>query len=351
MSRCSRIWRGALLGLALSWLALLGANAAVAGEPAAATATPRPGAQTPAIVTIGAYINDIQAIDLRTHSYVIDLYVWFRWHDDRLDPGKTFEFMNMYNPEEHVRSRLYDDPLPQPDGSKYILYRHQGAFSTKFPVGAYPFDRQVLRVAIEDSDMGANELHYIVDSLAINPAIDLPGYEIGKPLLEVVDYPYATAFGDLAEKDVSAYSRALIAIPITRPWLTGAIKQLLPILLIILCAASALILEDRFVEARVGLSITALLALVALQFSAAGSLPEVGYLLMLDQIYIASYAFILVALAIIVWNTDSRELAGEDGAAAASMSDRILAASLTLVVYGAALAVIIGFNLGGGLRS
>lgn len=296
-------------------------------------------------VTIGVYVNDIQAIDLRSHSYVVDLYVWFRWKDDNLDPGKSFEFMNMFDPEAHVRTRLYEEPLPQPDGSKYILYRHQGAFSTKFPVGAYPFDSQILRVTIEDSDMGANELRYEVDHLAINPEITLPGYVIGKAELRAVDYPYSTSFGDLAEADVSAYSRAVVMIPITRPWVSGAIKTLLPVFLIILCAASALLLEDRFVEARVGLSITALLTLVALQFAASGNLPEVGYLLMLDQIFIASYAFILAALGIIVWNTDSEEMEGKLTENAASLSARFLSAGVSITLYAAVIALIIGFNL------
>src|SRR5690606_20458171 len=110
------------------------------------------------------------------------------------------------------------------------------------------------------------------------------------------------------------YSRAAILIPIKRPGLAGAAKTILPVLLIMLCAVAALFLTPRRVEARVGLAITALLTLVALQFSVSGSLPEVDYLLMLDQIYIASYAGILAVLAIIV-ASERRPLAAAEAPA------------------------------------
>jgi len=45
-------------------------------------------------VTVGAYINDIQSIDLRTHTYAMDAYIWFRWTNPDLDPAETMEFTN-----------------------------------------------------------------------------------------------------------------------------------------------------------------------------------------------------------------------------------------------------------------
>ncbi|MEL7231975.1 MAG: hypothetical protein AAGJ85_05635, partial [Pseudomonadota bacterium] len=34
----------------------------------------------PRSVTVGGYINEIHHVDLRTHSYPGDLYIWFRWY-------------------------------------------------------------------------------------------------------------------------------------------------------------------------------------------------------------------------------------------------------------------------------
>lgn len=74
------------------------------------------------------------------------------------------------------------------------------------------------------------------------------------------------------------YSRAIVSIP-SRPVVSGVTKSLLPVFIVVV-AAAALLLKPEHIEARVGLSITALLTLVALQFSAQAALPDVGYLLM-----------------------------------------------------------------------
>lgn len=260
-------------------------------------------------ITVGMYINDIQAINMRDHSYGVDFYLWFRWNDPEIDPVAGFELMNTFDPEAHVRTTLYDEPQAQPDGSLYQIIRHQGLFSSKFPVNKYPFDNQSLLVAIEDAEEGAETLQYVADKdgLVLNPEIKLPGYKIGKPQIIIRDKAYATAFGDLSEPDVSAYSRVEFMIPIQRPVLSGIFKAYIPVFLIILCAAFALLLDPAHVEARIGLSITALLTLVAMQFTMLSSLPDVAYLTLVDQLYLTSYLYILTVIAIIVRGTRTDE--------------------------------------------
>jgi hypothetical protein len=61
--------------------------------------------------------------------------------------------------------------------------------------------------------------------------------------------------------------------------------------------------HPRYVEGRIGIGITALLTLVALQITSNSSLPEVDYLLLLDKLYILSYGFVVLTLAVIVRNS------------------------------------------------
>jgi hypothetical protein len=102
-------------------------------------------------VVVGAYVNDIQELDFKINSYAVDLYVWFRWKAQALDPSKTMEFMNRYDPNDHERAELYDKPKQMPDGSLYAIVRDQGRFSTKFQLADYPFDTQFLTVVMEDT--------------------------------------------------------------------------------------------------------------------------------------------------------------------------------------------------------
>jgi hypothetical protein len=61
--------------------------------------------------------------------------------------------------------------------------------------------------------------------------------------------------------------------------------------------------HPKYVDARVGIGITALLTIVALQITLNDELPAVDYLLLVDKVYIASYLFVIVALASAVRST------------------------------------------------
>lgn len=315
---------------------------ALAALVAAAFSAPLSSAQAaPARVTIGIYLNDIQAIDLRANSYVLDAYIWFRWTDPELDPSATFEFMNTFDPESHVRTFLYDEPQPQPDGTLYQVIRHQGAFSQKFPIHRFPFDHQQLVLVVEDSVSGASDLEYVPDTTpaTLNPRIALPGFRIGETRLELGQYDYPTNFGDLAETGSMAYSRAVLVVPISRPVSSGLLKTFVPIWLIMLAALLALFLDPEHVEARIGLAVTSLLALVAMQFTQQGSLPEVSYLTLTDQVYLASFAYIILVIAIVVRATrsDQRGLVRgtEAQARRIASSGPVYALLLTLLYAGA----------------
>ena len=280
----------------------------------------------PSKVIVGAYTNDIQELDFKTNSYAVDLYVWFRWKptDPSVDPSKSMEFMNRYEPDDHLRTELYEQPKPMPDGTVYSIIRNQGRFSAKFPLEHYPFDTQSLAVEMEDTVSGADKQVYVPDpkgAVTINPDITLPGFRVGKPVMHITAKAYPTDFGDLTEADAVPYSRVMLSVPVTRPILAMTIKTFVPIALIVACAALVFFVRPHYVEGRMGLGITALLTLVALQLTSGASLPEVDYLMMLDKIYLLAYFFIIISLAHVV--ATSWRSADPKAEASISRGDRI----------------------------
>ena len=257
-------------------------------------------------VTVGGYINDIHHLDLRTHSYPGDIYIWFRWTDADDAPHETFEFMNLYDPEAHIEDVGYDEPeVMDTDGSFYNYIRHQGAFTTQVSLRRYPFDHQVLEFIIEDAEYGTEVMNYVPDleGVTINDELSLAGYRIGEPRIRIMPKSYPTTFGDLNNPETGAYSRVIFEVPITRPWQFGVFKLLLPVLIVLICAALALFIDPTHTEGRIGLTITALLTLVAMQITTGGTLPEVGYLMLLDMVYLYSYAFILLIMGRVAYGS------------------------------------------------
>src|SRR5262245_29699180 len=109
---------------------------------AAALSGPASGARAGEPITVGAYINDIQNLDMKSHSYGVDLYVWFRWRNPNLDPSASFEFINPYDLWGHSKVVSYGKPEKLPSGELYQVVRVNGRFSHKFDLANYPFDRQ-----------------------------------------------------------------------------------------------------------------------------------------------------------------------------------------------------------------
>lgn len=297
-------------------------------------------------IFVGAYINDIHGVDLKTYAYPSDLYVWFRWQDDDMTPNETFEFMNLYDPEAHVETTGYDTPeIMDVDGSKYNFIRHQGSFASKLPLAKYPFDKQVLKFVFEDVQDGAEFVRYVVDKegVSINTELTLPGYNIGKPRMIVTEKAYPTTFGDLNNPETGAYSRVTIEVPISRPWQFGIFKLVLPVIIILACSGLALLIDPVHTEGRIGLVITALLTLVAMQITTGSSLPDVSYLMLLDMIYLLSYGFILFILAQVVKGSWQDQ---EDERDVAVKSDkRSLVLGITLFVVG--LGILLAWGLSG----
>ncbi len=320
-------------GFVLAIVLQLGGGAvAVAQEPAAEAAraaavdAASPG---PDEVVTGVYVNDIHELDFRTHSYAVDFYVWFRWRNKELNPAKTMEFMNRSAPDDHVRDNLYEEPKELPDGSFYSIVRNQGRFATKLRLENYPFDRQDLVILYEDAANGAGKQIYVADSkpVTMSGAIVLPGFRLQSAELAVANHHYPTNFGDPTVGPEEAYSRAAVTVRIARPMTALSVKTFLPILLIMACAGLVLFIRPAYIDARVGLGITALLTLVALQLAGGSSLPEVDYLTMVDKVYLASYGFIMLVLFRVV-RASWRDSGGESAIARA---DRVWFALIVLL--------------------
>lgn len=256
----------------------------------------------PVQVTVGAYINDVQALNLREHSYAMDVYLWFRWEDDELVPAETVEVVNPNELWGHVADAQYEEPIRLPTGEWYQVLRVQGRFSHKFFFYNYPYDRQELVVEFEDETHEVNRLEYVPDAdpVAVNPRLVLPGFHVGAANLTIEPFSYPTAFGDSRRSEPNCYSRVRVAIPISRPASTSSLKMLLPVLCVVFGASLMLRLKATLVDARIGIGITSLLTVVAIQLASNETMPSVDYLVLMDKIHLTAYVYVLAGLGVVL---------------------------------------------------
>ena len=315
-----------------------GGSPIAAAASAASAPTPKAGE-----VLIGAYIDNILGVDPGTNSFEADFYVWMRWTDKKLKPWKTLEFMNLYEAWKLMSWPSVDAPVKQPDGALYYQTHYQGAFASTQNLRAFPFGQQALHIEMEDIRSESNKLSFVTDGdkVAIAPEISLPGYQIGRPTIHAAPFAYATDFGFLDSTVTNDYSRATITIPVSHPVVTNIFKYLVPIFLVMIAAALIFQIPPGLVEGRIGLAITALLTLVAMQWTATDQLPTLAYLTMLDALFLLSLAFVLGSLVTALRISWVAREANEQRAI--RLDERAM--RIFLVAYAAAFAAVLAYYL------
>lgn len=253
---------------------------------------PAEGAQQ---VKIGFYPLSVYQLDMASNTYYVDTYMWMRWKGD-IDPTGTIEFTNMVEEWGKQQENLNEAPKDLPDGSKYQIMRIEGRFVQPFSLADYPLDQQKLSIMVEDTTNGSDAVAYVVDADAsgIGESLQIPGWKIEGWTSQTFNHDYGTTFGE--EATPATYSSAEFSINITRPMSFFYWKLLLPLFIVLLAALSALLIRPQDLDIRSALPAGALLTAIFLQKSYSDGLPDLGYLILMDKIYLAAYALIVLVL-------------------------------------------------------
>jgi hypothetical protein len=263
--------------------------------------TAKTGAKGPQTVQVGLYLQNIPEIDIKTNSFAAEFYLWFVWKGD-IDPTLSYELTNAVNASELSRTPVFVDaegnsvPDLLPDGRKIQQFHIYGRFGHPFPLARYPFDSHDIVISLEDTRHSDDELIHEVDNkgTAMRPDLEIPGWTFSPMKTRLKRSKFATNFGDpRSGRNEDEYSRVDFMVHIDRPVIGIVSKTVIPIAIIILITFGAFFCQPSDIDARLCLTITALISAVALQFTAATELPPTGSLLLLDKIYILSYIAIL----------------------------------------------------------
>lgn len=290
----------AALALVLWTRARVHADEPVLPSPAPHAPIAAPRSAAPEVVTVGLYLQDIHEIDIKSNSFTAELYLWFRWTGD-IDPTQSFQITNAVNLSDLSHTPIYVDangaakPDLQPDGAHLQTFHVYGRFGHPFPLAKYPFDAHDIVISLEDVKHPSTELVHHIDTKGtmIRPDLTIPGWNLGDVQVQVGQTRYPTAFGDLHFTGDESYSRVDFVVHVERPVIGIVTKTMIPIAIILLITFGAFFCLPEDLDARLCLTITALISAVALQITAATELPPTGTLLVLDKIYILSYAAIL----------------------------------------------------------
>jgi hypothetical protein len=254
----------------------------------------------PQEVRTGMYLMNLYDLNMDEHSFYADFYLWFKWKG-RIDPT-NFEFVNMiekWSMDSEPSGNGMDSVLR--DGTKYRIFRVEGRFFHSFALNRFPLDTHMLSIELENPEYPVDSLVYLPDTSGadIRHTLRLVGWNTLGSRLKSTVHDYHTNFGN-REQNSQRYSNLAFQVQLARPFSYFALKMMLPLLVVMLVSLGALLLHPSYIDTRSALPIGGLLTAVFLQQTYSGALPDTGYMVLLDKIYLLCYGIIALILAQIV---------------------------------------------------
>lgn len=251
-------------------------------------------------VKVGAYILNFKNLNIANGTCTIDFYFWLLWSDPDINP-LNFEVVNA-----SIDSKdLVTEETAEVDGRsfKWFTYRIVATTSNDFNFKNYPLDRQKVSIQIEDKELDASRLRYVISTYenSIDSQARIQGWEISGKDCAVTTHRYDTNFGFTPENaSNSLYSRYVFTTFISRPFFSSMLKVMLPLTVILFLSFISFFLSLDKYSQRISLAVSTVYTSVAFHINLSAAIPQVSYLTMADRLMISIYFMLAVSIVSIV---------------------------------------------------
>lgn len=333
-------WKGILWALALAGATAMASASEDCQVPPELAAT-RPGpASESTEVRVGSYLLDLRNVRDSEQSFEADIFYAFAWHDPRLAvevfgrslAGCQIGLSQIWNPrpvvvnERNVRRRFDDTATVDDAGRVLHVQRLQGEFTVPLDLREFPFDSQQLHVEIVARGYSPEEVAFVLDER-------VKGEE---EILTLADWRLVESGADVSSKYLAPQDRHLAQVrlfySIERQTRYYYLKVFLPLALIIFMSWSVFWIEPGLLPPQIGVSTSAILTLIAFQFSLSYLLPRLSYLTRADRFLIGSTFLVFGAFGEAILTSYFAKTGNEKRARAIDRWSRWLFPTLFLVV-------------------
>jgi hypothetical protein len=280
----------------------------------------------PDTVKTGIYITSIHDIDFKQNEYTVNLWLWLTYK------RKEFDFVqNLEIPQAKTFTKSFST-IDTSNGRVYLLMKLQCVMKDSWRINNFPFDRQKLRLSIENSQFDSHSLVFAADTLGkhYDPRFTLRGWRIDSFRMTAGVKAYETTFGDesLAKPHVE-YGAFRINIGIGRDAGELFWKMFLGMYISFLIAYMCFYIHSDNIDSRFGLSVGSLFAAIGNKYIIDSSLPDSTSLTLVDTLHGITLFSIL---AVVTSSAFSLSLVKKGKIKQAQRFD-IIAAQVLLAVY------------------
>ena len=245
-------------------------------------------------VSVGIYITSIHDIDFKQKEYTLTFWLWLKYKNRQFD-----FFNNLEIPQAKTVEKSFST-IDTSDERVYMMMKLQCVMKDSWKIENFPFDHQILRLSIENSQFDSSALIFIPDTIGQNfdKRFALRGWVIDSCVISSSIKTYETAFGDESlAKPQSKYSTYRARLIITRDAAGLFWKMFLGMYIAFLISFVCFYIHSDSMDARFGLSVGALFAVVGNKYIIDSSLPESSSFTLVDTLHGITLFFIMLVIA------------------------------------------------------
>jgi len=247
-------------------------------------------------VSVGIVIVDILKIDDANQSITLDFVVRMHWNDPllkgKVETDQPIALSEIWSPdiqlikEINLVKKRKEIGILKPDGTVSFRQRYQGKLSMFIDYSNFPFDQHLFSIDVisaltndivflDDKNLTGRAERFSIQDWNIDD-----GNLIVKPY-QFMDYKFeAFAYQFEAKRHLGYYI-----------W-----KVMVPLIIVVLMSWTVFWIDPVKIEAQLAVAATAMLTVIAYQFTLSNMLPKISYFTQLDYFIIGSNLLVFLAL-------------------------------------------------------
>lgn len=249
----------------------------------------------PDTVTVGAYVISVHDINFRDKQYTMRFWLWFLYDNPDFDFSTQLDIPN---------AKSIDTPEVMLDsiaGKTWAIMKMKTTMKESWQVADFPFDKQHLRVQIENALFDINNLVFIPDykGSTYDKAEALDGWDITNFKVTSVLNDYETGFGDPSpHRDYQNFSAFTIEMDIERNAWGLFLKIFIGMYIAFLISVISFSIQVSELEPRFGLPVGGLFATVGNKYIIDSILPESSAFTLVDLLHTLTFLAIFATLVV-----------------------------------------------------
>ncbi|MBX2901281.1 MAG: hypothetical protein KF775_16630 [Cyclobacteriaceae bacterium] len=265
----------------------------------------------PDSVKVGTYVISVHDINFRDKEYTMRFWLWFLYNNPAFDFGSQLDIPN---------AKAIDQPeviLDSIDGKAWAIMKMKATMKESWKVADFPFDKQHLRVQIENALFDINNLVFEPDlkgsTYDKDEAID--GWKITRFNVSSKLNDYETGFGDpRAHRDYQNFSAFVIEMDIERNAWGLFLKIFIGMYIAFLISVISFTIQVQELEPRFGLPVGGLFATVGNKYIIDSILPETSAFTLVDTLHTLTFlgifgTLVVSAIALKYYDNGNKEAA------------------------------------------